>query len=139
MTVPGKQIQTWSKQGAVQTAEATHRAISKALASYNKWPGPVTYDVYLQGSYRNSTNVVGASDVDVIVECTSSVFHDMSRLSALDRWNLQPTTQPIANSWTLFRRHVIRALRGYFGDAAVVEGKHSLKLARTANQRAYPG
>ena len=117
----------------MRTAQATHGAIKNALQSYDRWPPGFTYEVYLQGSYRNDTNVVGSSDVDVIVECASLPFHDTAALSAFDRWDMQTVPQDSIDNWTVFRRHVLRALRLHFGEKAVAEGKHSLKLGRTAS------
>ena len=48
-------------------AKATHESIRKALASSSVLD-PSMYTTYLQGSYRNSTNVYGTSDVDRPVE-----------------------------------------------------------------------
>jgi len=36
MGIPESQLETWSHQGAVTTAEATHKSIRNALNSY-KW------------------------------------------------------------------------------------------------------
>ena len=41
----------------------------------------MTYVSYLQGSYRNDTNIRGDSDVDLVLELNSVFKHDASVLS----------------------------------------------------------
>jgi hypothetical protein len=77
MSVPESQLQTWSNQGAITTAQSTHTSIRNALSAYN-WPVDVSYNIYLQGSYRNSTNFRGDSDEDVIVEVTSVYWSNLT-------------------------------------------------------------
>jgi hypothetical protein len=55
-------------------------AIRSALAAF-KWPAGVKYEVNLQGSYKNDTNILAESDVDVLVELTSVVHHNSARLT----------------------------------------------------------
>lgn len=42
------------------------------------------YDVYLQGSYSNSTNVTFSSDVDIVIEFTWEYYYDIKSLSSSD-------------------------------------------------------
>jgi hypothetical protein len=98
------------------------------LNQYNAWPSAVDYEVYLQGSYKNDTNIRGDSDVDVVVELKSSYFADVSQLSAADQqryWqNFSPTTYP----WQDFRADILRALQKSYGSKALPEGRKSLKV-----------
>lgn len=63
-----EQLVRWTQQGAITTAQRAHEKVRNAVDSI-RWyvPKPI---VYLQGSYRNSTNIRGDSDVDVVVELT---------------------------------------------------------------------
>ena len=133
MSVSADRLATWSQQGAIQTAASTHTAIRNALSAYQGWPAEVTYDVYLQGSYRNATNIRGNSDVDVVVECNSIYYADTALLSGPDRAYHAEQWVDASYGWTEFRRIVLRALRTHFGEQFVREGKHSLKLDRTAS------
>jgi hypothetical protein len=63
-------LKIWSGQGATTTAQTTHERI-RAVIDGIEWRGNRP-NVYLQGSYRNSTNIRGDSDVDVVVELTPS-------------------------------------------------------------------
>jgi len=80
MPIPESQLVTWSRQGAITTSKQTHESIRSALAAF-KWPGGVKYEVYLQGSYKNATNIFAESDVDLLVELTSAVRCGSTRLN----------------------------------------------------------
>lgn len=133
MPISDEQLEIWSRQGAVETAKATHEGIRSALRSHDGWPTGVQYEVYLQGSYANSTNIRGDSDVDVVVECSSVYFPDTSALGEGDRRWFDQQRKPSNYLWLDFRRDILRALRSHYGNLAVREGKHSLKLNRTAS------
>jgi len=77
MGIPESQLAIWSHQGAVTTAKATHESIRNALDSY-RWTDGVDFEVYLQGSYKNNTNIRGDMDVDVVVQLNSSFYSNLS-------------------------------------------------------------
>ena len=79
MTIPQSQLQTWANQGATDAAERTHHSLKRALEAYKKWPDGVTYETYLQGSYLNSTNIRGDSDVDLVAELTSVFYSNLTQ------------------------------------------------------------
>jgi hypothetical protein len=120
MAIPERQCSTWSNPGATVTAVATHEAVRRALAADGSPLRNHNYEVFLQGSYKNDTNVRGDSDVDVVVLLTES-FHE--NLDSLDqpgkqRWNL---AYPNRATYTVsdFDRDVQTALRNAYGNAAV--------------------
>jgi len=86
------------------------------------------YDIYLQGSYKNDTNIRGDSDVDLVVELKSSFIYDISTLSPVDQVLFNQDIRPAIYDWFQFRAHVLRALQSYYGSASVREGNKSLKI-----------
>ena len=82
MGIPESQLETWSRQGATTTAVSTHESIRKALSADTSLITYQDYDSYLQGSYRNSTNIRGDSDVDVVVQLNSVFNSNVSALTA---------------------------------------------------------
>jgi len=122
MAIPAHQLETWSHQGSVTTARQTHESIRKALEAYN-WTRGVQYEVYLQGSYKNDTNVRGNSDVDVVMQLNSAFLSNLS-----DNWNRHFRFTSATYDWNEFRGDVLRALREYYGYSKVREGKKSLKV-----------
>lgn len=135
MGIPKSQLETWSNQGATVTSQKTHESIRKALKRY-EWPTGVKYDVYLQGSYRNATNIRGDSDVDIVVELTSSFRHDLSKLSSEER-NKFTTDHSNATYWLKhFKADVQQALCDYYGSSMISIGNKSIKLSEESNRLA---
>jgi hypothetical protein len=129
MPIPESQLQTWSHPAGTTTAKATHESIRVALDQANSPLRGKDYEVYLQGSYKNDTNIRGDSDVDVVVKLNSTFASDLSGLSE-DQRRLYREAYPDATYlWQHFRSDVLAALRKYYGGAAVKEGNKSLKLA----------
>ena len=75
MKIPENQLRTWSQLGAQARSQRTYQSIRNALDRHVWPPAMGSPSVYLQGSYRNHTNIAGDSDVDVVVE-SSGVFYD---------------------------------------------------------------
>lgn len=132
MGIPESQLETWSHQGAVTTSKATHESIRNALDSY-EWPEDVKIEVNLQGSYKNSTNIRGDSDVDIVVQLNSRFAFDISKLSEPEKElhgaTYRATYSNATYSWENFRADVLTALRAYYGSSAISEGNKSLKVA----------
>lgn len=65
MTIPTETVDSWSKQGATKTPKILREQIEKVLTDdRSKIKRKNQLDIYLQGSYRNSTNILGSSDVE---------------------------------------------------------------------------
>jgi Nucleotidyltransferase domain len=133
MAIPESQLDTWSHQGATTTASATHLSIRTALtAGVSALQGKVkdgNVEIYLQGSYKNDTNIRGDSDVDVVIQLNSTFGRDLSALPPNQKAFYETAFGQATYPWTDFRADVLRALRSYYGQDKVMEGKKSLKLA----------
>ena len=127
MAIPESQLSKWADHGAQETAKRTHEAIRRVLAAHT-WPSGMTYDIYLQGSYRNDTNIRGDSDVDLVLELTSAVRYETDLLSPHDHQRLVATFSPAPHDWNDFRREVFRALEVRIGEELVSQGNKSIKL-----------
>ncbi len=124
MTISESQLTIWSNQGATDSAQKTHSSLRNALDTYEKWPVDTTYDTYLQGSYRNTTNIRGDSDVDLVIELTSVSYSNLTDAEkALLKLGLA------SYKWNDFRNDVIAALIGYYGAQFVdTSGSKSVKV-----------
>ena len=121
MPIPESQLVTWSRQGAIVTSKQTHEAIRSALAAF-KWPLGVKYEVNIQGSYKNDTNVFAESDVDVLIELTSAVHYGSTRLTESERARFCSQRRiPPRVSYEQFRELVFEALTNRFGASCVCE------------------
>lgn len=127
MATSESQLITWSHQGAIQTSASTYESVKKCIESIN-WNSDVGYDVYLQGSYKNSTNIRGNSDVDIIVEL-SSVFYS-------NKQNLPPEQLAEFDNYygvgkyklEAFKKVVLSGLENQYGRDIVTEGNKSIKV-----------
>lgn len=132
MSIPERQLDSWSNQGAVTTAKSTHQSVRTALSA-NSSPiqdrlssGKV--EVYLQGSYKNSTNVRADSDVDIIVQLNSTWGRDLSALDSDERQRYDAAYSSATYLWDHFRSDVLAALRAYYDASAITEGSKAIRL-----------
>ena len=66
MTVSSTQPRSWTTPGARGVAACTHASVQAALHGSRHLAG-LDYEVFLQGSHANDTNIRGDSDVDIVV------------------------------------------------------------------------
>jgi len=128
MGIPESQLETWSHQGAVTTAKATHKSIRNAIHSYD-WPEEINFEIYLHGSYKNSTNIYSDSDVDVVVQLNSSFY---SNLTAQQKRYL--SIIPASYRWEHFRQDILSSLRNYYNHSKIKEGDKCIKLESNGNR-----
>jgi hypothetical protein len=123
MAIPESQLEIWSHQGAVATAKITADSVKNALNAYNNWPDGIDFEVYLQGSYKNDTNIRGDSDVDVVAQLNSTFY---SNLSEDQKRTLGLSLA--SYSWSDFRADVLKVLKNYYGQNWITEGNKSIKI-----------
>lgn len=126
MAIPESQLVTWSHQGSIQSSSRTYDSIKNCINNGLKKDG-LLYDIYLQGSYKNSTNIYGDSDVDIIVELMSTFNADISNLDAVGR-QVYETFPPATYTLSEFKKEVVRTLKGCYGDSAVNVGNKAVKV-----------
>ena len=123
MPIPESQLEIWAKQGAITTAKSTADSIKNALISYDGWASGVDFDVHLQGSYRNDTNIRGDSDVDVVAQLDSTFYSNLSE----DQKGILGLTHSVYNLPD-FRAEVLKILKNYYGQDQITEGNKSIKI-----------
>jgi hypothetical protein len=118
MPIPETQLETWSTVGAETAASATYTSIKAAIdASKSSALKDYSYEVYLQGSYVNSTSIYGDMDVDVVVEASNFFYYDTSDLAEAQKAEFD-RQHPGSSSVTFngFRDAVERALASHYGS-----------------------
>ena len=133
MAIPESTLSKWSDHGAQDTAKRTHEAIRRVLDAY-QWPSDMKYDFYLQGSYRNDTNIRGDSDVDIVLQMTSLFDLDTSQL---DPYSAQQARSDYGDSlyeWNDFRRLALNVLVSEYGNSIVGQGNKSIKIKADTNR-----
>ena len=131
MAIPESQLNAWSGLGAQKGSQDTYASITAALAAHT-WPQGMNHIVYLQGSYPNSTNVRGDSDVDIVVESTNVFYHDVPE-------NLRKSlglTGGGAYGHKEFKAQVRAALSSYYRSGSVTDSGSGkcLKVAGSSNR-----
>jgi len=116
LPIPDSQWETWSLGGAQTTAAATGQAIRDALNSPTSLVRGRDKAIYLQGSYKNSTNIRGDSDVDVVVQLRDSFGYDVSTLNANERVAFDRTYSDATYTLPQFRADVLKTLEAAFGS-----------------------
>jgi len=129
MPIPEQQLSTWSNQGATVSAQATYNSVRTALSADTSPIQGMDYEVYLQGSYRNDTNVRADSDVDIVVQYNAIFGHNISALPAAQSQLFDAQFSNAIYLWVHFRTHVLMALRAYYGYGSVTEASRCLKVA----------
>lgn len=122
MVTTTQEHQDWVAQGSVSASRRTYTSVKSALDRSAELRG-VGYEVFLQGSYANSTNTRGDSDVDVVVMLTSTFMPETSRLSIAERQSYESARVPGRTTSFDFRAMVERALYDYY-DAGLVDPKN---------------
>ena len=109
MGIPNSQLETWSHLGAQVNAQRTHNEIRNALQDI-AWAG-ITKKEYLQGSYKNHTNIYGNSDVDLVVELSASWLFGF-------------------DDFSLFKQAIMNCISSH-GTKSVTSGAKSIKVTNS--------
>lgn len=101
-----RQLGVWAYQGPTTQFTDTYNRIRDNLLDTGA-PYPLAdTEVFLQGSYKNDTNVYGDSDVDIVLCHTGAFYKDLSRLSPEDRRAYDAASgTAVTYGYTDFKRH----------------------------------
>jgi len=81
MAIPEKQLEVWSHQGSIAQSRDTYATVKRALeASDTRYAGK-SFEVFLQGSYGNDTNIFAESDVDIVICLNDVYYYDIDSLT----------------------------------------------------------
>lgn len=128
------QLRTWARQGATTTSASTYESIKNCIDNVN-WNNDVKYDIYLQGSYRNTTNIYGNSDVDLVVQFDSIFNYNIRELPDLQQQMFNKNLSNAKYTLADFKEAIIRRLRQYYGDSSIEVGDKSIKVKGNRGNR----
>ncbi len=111
---------TTTEEQKCTNAESVVRNAISSYAGFTKR----NIDVFVQGSYRNGTNVRADSDVDICVRCMDVCFCDIPAGFSNSDFGLVNATY----TCTEFKNDVEQALKGYLGVSSVSRGKKAFDL-----------
>lgn len=130
MAIPESQLETWSNQGAVTTSSGVYNSVQTALRANNS---PIynrlgDIEIYLQGSYGNTTNIYAESDVDIVVQYNKTFHRDISPLPLDQQRAYLNSFENATYFWPQFKADILKTLQSYFGATRVKEGKKAIKI-----------
>ena len=81
MSIPESQLETWSHQGSITQSSDTYHSIKTILGATDVPYAGKNYEIFLQGSYGNATNIYSESDVDIVIKLNNCFQHDLTKLA----------------------------------------------------------
>ena len=126
MAISENQLSTWSNQGATVSSVQIYNSI-KTCIDVGSWNDDVSYNIYLQGSYKNTTNTRGDSDVDVVVEFSSVFYSNKLELPEADLQAYKNYYEEWKYTLKDFKTAVMERLEEYYGHTNVTVGSKSKK------------
>lgn len=132
MAIPQRQLDRWAKQGAVTNSKKTYGKVKRALESDRSALSQHDHDweIYLQGSYANHTNIYGDSDVDIVVRLRSTWRSDLSELSPKEKRTYDEAYVDADYTGRDFYEDVRASLYRRFDRENVHPGTKAIKLER---------
>lgn len=118
MTVSASDRAAWTARGAQDAAQRTYASVRTALERSPRL-APYNYEVFLQGSYANATNLRGDSDVDIVVMLRSTYIPNVDQLSSSERQLYDANRIPGTFKLADFRSDMHAALDAYYGNGRV--------------------
>ena len=135
MPIPESQLETWSYQGSVTQSSDTYQTIRRALFASDTSYAGMSFDVFLQGSYGNDTNIYAESDVDVVIRLDSIFGSNIADLSLAEQQAHHGLFPNATYSFSDFRAGVLAALVSRFGDTAVKMGNKAITIKAEGSRR----
>jgi hypothetical protein len=121
-----KDIDEWAKRPSSILPEWTKTVLENALADAPQLRGKCKYQIYVQGSYANETNISGQSDVDLVVQMQLPFEEQIRQLSPADEKRFWETYGDAWYGWHQFRTDILTRLRERF---FVHEGKKCIDIS----------
>lgn len=127
-------LNTWAIQGSVAQSSSTYNGIKETLESPRAPYSGKSFEVFLQGSYGNSTNIQTDSDVDIVIKLESTFYYDTSDVPVDRRQSITSSISPATYDISDFRREVLSWLSENYGGA-VSDGNKAIAIAGSGNRR----
>jgi hypothetical protein len=127
MNITEEQFKIWAQAPSATKYITTRARIERALK--DKFGSKI--DVYLQGSYKNSTNVRSESDVDIIVEYTPAYYPGFFGVSDEEQAKYyREIHSPHDYNFPQFKDDVESVLQTEFSTTEVQRGDKAIKVLK---------
>ncbi len=118
MSVQESTLQTWSQAPSETEENRCRNAVNAITAAVEAVYGN-RVDIFLQGSYRNRTNVRKDSDVDVVVRHREYFYTDAAALPLLVRPQVPTHYRPTNYQFWEFKQSIQEILSTHFGSPSI--------------------
>ena len=130
MGIPSEVLEKWSKPDEREEYVNAHGIIRDAIGTY-EFPNNISgsnLEIFLQGSYKNSTTIEGDSDVDVVVMLKKTFTEDISKLSKEEMEMYSEDYSSATYFLQNFRDDVIKALNFHNDTEITAHGNKCIKV-----------
>lgn len=134
MPIPENQLETWSHQGSVAQSSATYNSIRNVLIAAGTPYAGKSFEMFLQGSYGNATNIYAESDVDIVIRLDDTFHSDLEQLTGEEKTSQQTAFEDATYAHIDFKRDVMSVLTRQYGGA-VKEGDKAIKIEANGSRR----
>ncbi len=134
MAIPESQLETWSHQGSITQSSTTYNTVKNALEVAGSPYATKNYEVFLQGSYGNDTNIYAESDVDVVIKLNDCFQSDLAELSEEEKAAYEAAYADAKYTHVHFKRDVLQVLTEEYGGD-VDAGDKAIALAAGGSRR----
>ena len=135
MAIQESQLDTWSHQGSVTQSSTTYQTIRKALQDSKAVYADKSFNVFLQGSYGNDTNIYAESDVDIAIRLDSIMRSDLSRLPLEQQAAYHKTFGKADYTFGKFKAGVITRLSNAFEAGNITPGNKAIQIKASGSRR----
>jgi predicted nucleotidyltransferase len=135
MKITDEQLTRWAKAPS-ETEEDKCRVARDRIEKALRAVFGDSIRVFLQGSYKNRTNVKRESDVDIVVEYTGTYFHELHLLSPQELQRYWGLHVPVTYPYHQFKTDVTKILTDEFEDGEVERVDKCIKVYRN-DQRVH--
>jgi hypothetical protein len=134
MSISNEQLETWSHQGSITQSSDTYSAIKNTLKADSNPYVDKDYEVFLQGSYGNETNIYAESDVDVVIKLNDCFLHNISALPKEQQDTFHAVYSKATYTLSDFKIDVFNVLKAKYGQDAKI-GDKAIKIEANGNRR----
>ncbi|MEE4680387.1 nucleotidyltransferase [Pseudomonas alliivorans] len=134
MAIPEAQLETWSHQGAIQGSSTTYNAVKSVLEAKSTPYADRNYQIFLQGSYGNDTNIYAESDVDVVILMKDCFYSDLEALSDAEKEAWKSVHSDATYTYTTFKKDVLSVLTAAYGKD-VEAGDKAIMIDASSSRR----
>jgi len=131
MAISRDQIERWGNAPSEREETKCQNTVERIKKAIRGHFGNDVY-IYLQGSYRNRTNVRTESDVDVVVEHPNYYFPGLFSLTEAERAKYNASFVPANYPFERFKSDVLILMQNEFGFASVTRKNKCIRIEKDA-------